>query len=137
MCAGNECRSRMAEGLTRHLKGEAIEPYPAGIEPHEIDPRAIRAMAEVGIDISKQESKHVDTLRHLDFVYVITLCDHAHKASPFFPAKTKVLHVGFSDPPKPAADANTEDEAMGCYRRVCDEIRVFVEGLKESLEKGR
>ena len=75
LCTGNSCRSQMAEAWTRVLKGDRIEAYSAGVDPHAVDPRAVQAMAEVGIDISGQTSKDVDTLEHIEFDYVITLCD--------------------------------------------------------------
>jgi len=135
LCTGNSCRSQIAEAWTRVLKGNRIEAYSAGVDPHGVDPRAVKAMAEVGIDISGQASKDVDTLEHIEFEYVITLCDHAHQACPIFPAKTRVLHVGFDDPPKLAAGARTEEEAMIHYRRVRDEIKTFVEKLPEILDE--
>jgi arsenate reductase len=133
LCTGNSCRSQMAEGWVRHLKNDVIEPYSAGVEPHAVDPRAIKAMAEIGIDISGQRSKSIDEIGDVEFDYVITLCDHAQQSCPVFPAKTKVVHVGFEDPPKLAANAGSEEEAMSHYRRVRDEIRKFVEKLPEIL----
>jgi arsenate reductase (thioredoxin) len=133
LCTGNSCRSQMAEAWTRALKGDQVEAYSAGIDPHGVDPRAIKAMAEAGIDISGQVAKDVDTLEDIEFEYVITLCDNAHQSCPVFPAKTRVLHVGFDDPPRLAAGAQTEEEAMVHYRRVRDEIKAFVEKLPEVL----
>ncbi len=133
LCTGNSCRSQMAEAWTRVLKRELVEAFSAGVDPHEIDPRAVQAMAEVGIDISAQHSKDVDNFEDVEFDYVITLCDHAHQACPVFPAQTRVLHVGFDDPPRLAAGAQTEEEAMVHYRRVRDEIKEFVEKLPEIL----
>ena len=89
LCTGDSCRSQMAEAWTRVLKGDQVEAYSAGVEPHSVDPRAVHAMAEVGIDISGQTSKDVDTLEDIEFDYVITLCDNAHQACPVFPAKGK------------------------------------------------
>jgi arsenate reductase len=123
----------MAEAWARYLRGDRIEPYSAGVEPHAVDPRAIKAMAEVGIDISGQKSKSADEFRDIAFDYVITLCDHAEQSCPVFPAKTKVIHVGFEDPPKLAADASDEEEAMGHYRRIRDDIKRFVEQFPEAL----
>ena len=134
LCTGNSCRSQMAEGWARHLRGDAIEPYSAGIEPHGLNPHAVRVMAEAGVDISGQRSKHVDELRDVPFDYVVTVCDHAHESCPLFPGRTKVIHVGFDDPPRLARDARTEEEALGHYRRARDEIRAFVERLPGALE---
>jgi arsenate reductase len=133
LCTGNSCRSQMAEAWTKHLKGDQFEAYSAGVKPKDIDPRAIRAMAEAGLDISGQKSKDVDALGSTEFDYVITLCDNARESCPYFPAKTKLIHRGFDDPPKLAENAKNEEEAMAHYRRVRDEIRAFVETLPEGL----
>lgn len=129
LCTGNSCRSQMAEGWTRHLKGDVIEPYSAGIEPHGLDSRAVTVMAEAGVDISRHTSKHVDELKSIDFDFVITVCDHASEHCPLFPGRTRVVHVGFEDPPKLAANARSEEEALGHYRRIRDEIGAFVKTL--------
>ena len=134
LCTGNSCRSQMAEGWTRHLKNDRIKAYSAGVEPHGIDPRAVKVMAEVGIDISGQASKHLDTFQGIEFDYVITLCDQANESCPLFFGKTRRLHMGFDDPPKLAAGATSEEEAMAHYRRVRDEIKRFVENLPGVLE---
>jgi len=134
LCTGNSCRSQMAEAWTRHLKADRIEPYSAGVDPKGVDPRAVRAMAEAGIDISGQVSKSIDDLGIFEFDYVITLCDNAREACPFFPAVTRVFHAGFDDPPRLAAGAAGEEEAMTHYRRVRDEIGKFVETLPDALE---
>ena len=134
LCTGNSCRSQMAEGWARHLKGDIIEPYSAGIETHGLNPDAVKVMAEAGVDISKQRSKHLDELKHIDFDYVITVCDHANEHCPIFPGKTKVIHVGFEDPPQLSKDAKLTEEALDIYRRVRDEIRDFVKTLPESLQ---
>ena len=133
LCTGNSCRSQMAEGWARHLKGDVMEASSAGTEPGRVDPRAIRAMAEAGVDISGQRSKSVTELGDREFDYVITLCDDAQQSCPFFPAKTAVVHHGFDDPPRLALGAGSEDEAMFHYRRVRDEIKAYVETLPESL----
>jgi arsenate reductase len=133
LCTGNSCRSQMAEGWARHLKGEEIEAHSAGVSPRGVDPRAIKAMAEAGIDIAGQKSKSVDDLRGITFDYVLTLCDHAHQSCPAFPGRVKVVHVGFADPPQLAKNARSEEEAMIHYRRIRDEIRAFVERLPQAL----
>jgi arsenate reductase len=133
LCTGNSCRSQMAEAWTKHLKGDQFEAYSAGVKPKDIDPRAIKAMAEAGLDISGQKSKDVDALGSTEFDYVITLCDNARESCPYFPAKTKLIHRGFDDPPKLAENARNEEEALAHYRRVRDEIRAFVETLPEGL----
>ena len=123
----------MAEGFVRALKGDAIEAYSAGTEPKTVDPRAVRAMAEVGIDISGQKSKSVMELGDTEFDSVITLCSDAQASCPFFPAKTALLHHGFDDPPVLAEGARDDEDAMRHYRRVRDEIRAWVETLPGSL----
>jgi arsenate reductase len=133
LCTGNSCRSQMAEAWTRHLKGDLFDVYSAGVEPKEVDPRVIKAMAEEGIDISGQTSKDVGTLGDLEFDYVVTLCDHAREVCPFFPAKTRIIHRSFDEPPKLAANARDEEEAMSPYRRVRDEIRALVETMPDTL----
>jgi arsenate reductase len=133
LCTGNSCRSQMAEGWARHLKGDVIEAFSAGIEPHGLNPNAVKVMSEVGVDISNQRSKRVDELKDVAFDYVVTVCDHAHESCPLFPGKTKVVHVGFDDPPRLARTAKTEEEALAHYRRVRDEICDFVKGIPEVL----
>jgi arsenate reductase len=135
LCTANACRSQMAEGWARQLQGDAIEAYSAGVKPGGLDPRAVRVMAEAGVDISGHRSKHVDELAGVTFDCVITVCDNAREACPLFPGRTKVIHAGFDDPPHLARDAKTEDEALASYRRVRDEIRVFVETLPEVLSR--
>ncbi len=127
----------MAEALTNLLKGDVVEAYSAGVDPKGVDPRAVKVMAELGIDISAQKSKSIDDIldMDIDFDYVITLCDNAQKSCPAFPARVGVIHVGFDDPPKLATGAASEEEAMEHYRRVRDEIWDFVLTLPESLEK--
>ena len=100
LCTGNSCRSQMAEAWARNLKGDLLEPYSAGTVPKGVDPRAVKAMAEAGIDIAHQKSKSLADVADMQFDYVITLCDDAQQACPFFPAKTRLLHVGFDDPPQ-------------------------------------
>lgn len=134
LCTGNSCRSQMAEGWARHLKGDVIEPYSAGIEPRGLDPRAVKVMAEVGVDISDHHSKHVDEVMDIPFDYVVTVCDDARESCPFFPGRARRVHVGFGDPPRLASEAKNEQEALNHYRRVRDEIRAFVEGLPANLK---
>ncbi len=119
----------MAEGWARHLKDDVMEAYSAGIETHGLNPNAVKVMAEAGVDISHQRSKYVDELKNIVFDYVVTVCDNAHESCPLFPGKTKVMHAGFDDPPRLARDAANEEEALGHYRRVRDEIRTFIETL--------
>lgn len=133
LCTGNSCRSQMAEGWARHLKGDSIEPCSAGIETHGLNPNAVKVMAEAGVDISGHTSKHLDELKEVDFDYVITVCGHANEHCPIFPGKTQVVHVGFDDPPQLAKDAKTEEEALDHYRRIRDEIKSWIETLPQAL----
>ena len=116
------------------MKADQIVPYSAGVDPKGVDPRAIKAMSEAGVDISGQVSKHIDALRDIEFDYVITLCDSAFENCPSFPPSLGVVHKGFDDPPEHSAGAKTEEEAMAHYRRVRDEIREFVETLPGCLK---
>lgn len=123
----------MAEGWVRALKGDMIETYSAGIEAHGLNPKAVQVMAEAGVDISGHRSKKVQEVMDIDFDYVVTVCGHAHETCPVFPGKAKIVHAGFDDPPALARDAKTEEEALGHYRRVRDEIKAFVEQLPDAL----
>ena len=134
LCTGNSCRSQMAEAWTRELKGDLFDAYSAGVQPKQVDPRAIKVMNEVAIDISKQKSKDIDSIGNQEFDYVITLCDNAKESCPYFPAKTRLIHKGFDDPPKLAEHARTDKEAIAHYRRVRDEIKSFIMGLPTGLE---
>jgi arsenate reductase len=134
LCTGNSCRSQMAEGWARALKSGAVEAWSAGIETHGLNPNAVKVMAEAGVDITGQKSKHVDTLKDVPFDVVVTVCDHANEHCPIFPGRAKVVHVPFDDPPKLAKSAKNDEEALNHYRRVRDEIRKFVEKLPEAVQ---
>ncbi|MFI5379567.1 MAG: arsenate reductase ArsC [Tepidisphaerales bacterium] len=137
LCTGNSCRSQMAEGWARALKGDVVEAFSAGIETHGLNPHAVKVMAEAGVDISGQRSKGVESLRDVPFDYVVTVCGHANETCPLWlGGKVKVVHVGFDDPPKLAKSAKSEEEALQIYRRVRDEIAAFVRTLPESLPGG-
>ena len=94
-----------------------------------MNPNAVKAMAEAGVDISHHHSKHLDELKDIQFDWVITVCDNANESCPVFPGKVKSFHVSFDDPPRLAKNAKTDDEALSHYRRVRDEIRAFVENF--------
>ncbi len=129
LCTGNSCRSQMAEGWARHLRGREWEVYSAGIEDHGLNPDAVRVMAEAGVDISRHRPKLVSSLLHMPFDLVITVCDRARTMCPVFPAEARMIHAPFDDPPSLAKRSNNENEAISHYRRVRDEIRDFVEQL--------
>ncbi|MCB2182467.1 MAG: arsenate reductase ArsC [Desulfobulbaceae bacterium] len=129
LCTGNSCRSQMAEGWARHFHAGKYDLYSAGIEKHGLNPLAVQVMAEAGVDISGHKSRLLDELPVTEFDYVVTVCGHADENCPFFPAKTKVIHHGFDDPPKLAAQCTSEEEALEHYRRVRDEIKKFAQNL--------
>jgi len=133
LCTGNSCRSQMAEGWTRRLKGDVIEPCSAGVEVKTVDPLAVGVMAEAGVDISEQRSKHVSEVMQIPFDVVITLCSHARETCPFFPGAVKTMHVEFDDPPYLTQGMADEEERLAVYRRVRDLIRRFVETLPEAF----
>jgi len=135
LCTGNSCRSQMAEGWTRVLKSSDIDVYSAGSSPHGLNPLAVRAMQEAGVDISKHTSKRPEQIG-VAFDVVVTVCDSAHESCPIMPG-ARIVHVGFDDPPRLAKDASNDDEAMPHYRRVRDEIRAFVETLPAAIAPSR
>jgi arsenate reductase len=137
LCKGNSCRCQMAEGWARAIKGDLVEAYSAGVDPHGMNPRAVQVMREAGVDITQQHSKHVDTIKDIPFDYVVTVCDHGHETCPLFPGNTKVVHVGFDDPPRLAKSAKTPEEVLAHYRRVRDEIKAFVQTLPDALTRAR
>jgi arsenate reductase (thioredoxin) len=134
LCTGNACRSQIAEAWARHLKADVVEPYSAGTHPRGLDPLAVKAMAEVGLDISGQPSKTLSDVSHILFDYVVTVCSDAHESCPVFPGRATVVHVSFDDPPRLATHAASEEEALTHYRRVREEIRAFIEQLPHVLE---
>ncbi|HIJ78780.1 MAG: arsenate reductase ArsC [Desulfobulbaceae bacterium] len=126
LCTGNSCRSQMAEGWANHLLGDRITACSAGIEVHGLNPLAVKVMAEAGVDISGHQSKLISDLPDLDFDLIVTVCDHAAEQCPLFCGKGAIIHHSFPDPPRLAAKATTEAEALTAYRLVRDEIKTFV-----------
>lgn len=133
LCTGNSCRSQMAEGWTRHLKGDLIDVVSAGVAPGSLDPRAVAVMKEAGVDISGQQPTDVRDVLDRRFDAVITVCDNAREACPIFPGRALVHHQNFEDPPRLAAKLVEEEAALDVYRRIRDEIRQFVETLPGSV----
>lgn len=137
LCTGNSCRSQMAEAWCRALQYERYEAHSAGTIAKGLNPKMVEVMKEVGIDptlhqTSKTLSSVLDAGVQLDVV--VTVCGHAHETCPLFPGgRTRVVHVGFEDPPELEKSARTPDEALGHYRRVRDEIRRFIAGLPATL----
>jgi arsenate reductase len=115
LCTGNSCRSQIAEGFLRRYAGEKANVYSAGIETHGVNPRAISIMNEVGIDLSNHTSNHVDEYIHINFDFVITVCDNAKERCPYFPTKAEKFHYNFPDPAKASG---TEEEIVNEFRRV-------------------
>jgi len=123
LCTHNSSRSQMAEGLLRAIHGEQWEACSAGTDPRGVHPYAVTAMAEIGIDIAANQSKHVDSLRGRNFDLVVTVCDGASEACPIFPGGTKRLHRGFPDP---SGASGTPEERLAIFRRIRDEIKQWI-----------
>lgn len=122
LCTGNSCRSQMAEGYLKHFAGDHAEVYSAGVETHGVNPLVIASMQEDDIDISHQTSNNVEEYRHIDFDFVITVCDHARERCPYFPTKAKKFHHNFPDPAKATG---TQDEIMKQFRIVREQIKSY------------
>lgn len=125
----------MAEGFARRLIGHLVIPFSAGLEAKSLDPYTVKVMQEVGVDISGQHSKTVDEHAGIKFDYCVTVCGHAAENCPVFPAKTKIIHRGFDDPHKLAANAKSEEEVIDHYHRIRDEIWKYIETLPELLKQ--
>ena len=126
LCTGNSCRSQIAEGYLRHFAGDKANIYSAGVETHGVNPRAIKIMAEAGIDISKHTSNNVDEYVSVPFDYVITVCDNAKERCPYFPTDADKFHYNFPDPAKASG---TEDEILEEFRRVREMIKEYSEAF--------
>lgn len=130
LCTGNSCRSQIAHGYLEHYGGSQFEVYSAGVETHGVNPRAIKTMAEDGIDISKHTSNHIDEYNQIDFDVVLTVCDHAREVCPWFPSNAQLIHHSFQDPAKAVG---TEDEIMAEFGRVRNEIKAYCISLLKQL----
>lgn len=129
LCTGNSCRSQIAEGYLKHFAKEKADVYSAGIETHGVNPRAVATMKEDGIDISNHTSNNVNEYAHLEFEYVITVCDNAKENCPYFPAKVKMLHHNFPDPAKAKG---TEEEIMAQFRSTRELIKSYMKDFVEA-----
>ncbi len=129
LCTGNSCRSQLAEGYLRHFAGDKATIYSAGIETHGVNPKAIQVMAEDGIDISGHTSNNVDEYLAIPFDQVITVCDNANEACPFFPGNIERFHQNFPDPAKATG---TPEEVMNEFRRVRDMIKVYADNFVQT-----
>jgi len=125
----------MAEGFTREMLGEIVEPYSAGIAKSQLDPRAVAVMQEVGIDIRSQYSKTLEDLTELPLDFVITVCSGAEEKCPVLPGEVTRLHAPFDDPPRLAETEADEEAILTHYRRVRDEIRDFCQTIPEKLQE--
>ncbi|MFM7054359.1 MAG: arsenate reductase ArsC [Bacteroidota bacterium] len=126
LCTGNSCRSQMAEAYVRHFHGDTTQVYSAGVETHGLNPRAVQAMQEDGIDITHHTSNHVDEYLHISFDLVVTVCDHAADRCPVFPGGTRKIHQPFSDPAKLSG---SEAQVMQGFREVRDNIKQWAAAL--------
>ena len=120
LCTGNSCRSQMAEGFLRDMAGDRFEVFSAGIKPTQVNPLAIKVMAEAGIDISKHRSKSAMEFIGQKFDFVVTVCDNAKQTCPIFPGKYEKIHWDLEDP---AEAQGTEEERLVFFRRIRDEIK--------------
>jgi len=134
LCTHNACRSQMAEGWVRHLHADRFEAYSAGIDPTRVDPYALQVMAEASVDIASARAKSIREVQDIGFDYVVTVCNEAREQCPYLPARIRVIHADFDDPPALAREAGDEQAVLAIYRRVRDEIRSFVEELPRILE---
>lgn len=122
LCTGNSCRSQIAEGYLRYFASNKANIYSAGIETHGVNPKAIQVMADDGIDISAHTSNHVDEYLNISFDVVITVCDNANEACPYFPGNVQRFHYNFPDPAKATG---TPEEVMNEFKRVRDMIKTY------------
>jgi arsenate reductase len=130
LCTGNSCRSQIAEGWARWLKGDVMDAYSAGVAPGRLNENAVKVMAEAGVDISMQAPKHINTVIDIDFDYVVTLCDNARRQCPAMAGKAKFIHRAFEDP---TFLPGTEEEIMTAFRDLREQIKRFVEKMPECL----
>lgn len=133
LCTGNSCRSQMAEGWGKSLQNHNIECYSAGIEAHGLNPRAVAVMQEAGVDISGQQSQTLSQLAQHQFDVIFTVCDRAQQSCPQIKSDTRVIHHQFDDPPALAANARSEEEALGHFRQIRDEIKQWVMQIPAQL----
>ena len=124
LCTGNSARSQMAEGLLKHICQNKYEIFSAGTKPSIVRPEAIKVLREIGIDISNNRSKSVDEFVDKKMDYVLTVCNNAKEICPYFPAKTKLIHLSFADPAEIEGDEITR---LSAFRRVRDEIKKYLE----------
>ena len=127
LCTGNSCRSQMAEGFAKALRADVVDAHSAGTRPQALNPLAVRAMAEAGIDLSRHASKRPEEIE-VAFDLVVAVCDAAAESCPSM-AGVRTIRAPFDDPPRLAEGAESDEKAMVHYRRVRDEIRRFIESF--------
>lgn len=123
LCTGNSCRSQMAHGYLEKLTNGKAQVYSAGVEVHGVNPKAVKIMADDGVDISHHTSNNVDEYLDIPFDYIITVCDNAKENCPYFPSNTQRFHQNFPDPAKATG---TEQDVMEEFKRVRDMIKTYV-----------
>lgn len=129
LCTGNSCRSQLLHGYLQQFLGEKARVYSAGVEVHGLNPRAVRVMAEDGLDISQHTSNHVEEYAQILFDYVLTVCDHAQEVCPVFPSSAQKMHHSFPDPAKATG---SEAEIIAEFRRVRDQIKAYAQDFAEA-----
>jgi arsenate reductase len=129
LCTGNSCRSQLLHGYLHQLLGDAAHVYSAGVEVHGVNPRAVRVMAEDGVDISQHTSNHVEEYAQVPFDYVLTVCDHAREACPVFPSSAQLLHHNFPDP---ARATGSEAEVLAAFRSVRDQVKAYAHDVVQA-----
>ena len=129
LCTGNSCCSQLLHGYLTQELGDQATVYSAGVEVHGVNPRAVRVMAEDGVDISHHTSNHVDEYAHVPFDYVLTVCDHANEVCPVFPSSAKKLHHNFLDPAKATG---SDEEVLAAFRAVRDQVKVYAKEFAQT-----
>ena len=133
LCTGNSCRSQMAEGLLRWVGGSVVDVVSAGTDPRPVHPDAVRALREIGLDISRQKSKSAEPYLGQRFDYVITLCDAARESCPVFPGAARTLHWSLPDP---AAASGSEAERLQEFRKVREQLSGLIDELLAEMMEG-
>ena len=128
LCTGNSCRSQMGEALFNHFRKNDGVAFSAGIEKHGVNPYMLTVLQEINIDTTRLYSKTIDELECRNFDLVITVCGHAHENCPYFPGR--VIHRGFDDPPFLTSSYQNEEDILNVFRRVRDEIELFIRKLE-------
>lgn len=134
LCTGNSCRSQMAEALAKQLHGDTFEFHSAGIVAHGMNPNVERVMEEVGISLLGHYSKTVDELGVDSFDCIVTVCDHAAESCPILKDRPRVIYQPFADPPKLAKEKMSEEDKLDCYRKVREDISLWLSNFKDFFE---